>query len=142
MIIDCHGHYTTEPKQFLEWRVNQLKMVEDGNYRPTGDALDITDDDIKTSIEQNQRRLQVERGTDVTIISPRASGMGHHLGTASGAIEELSSVGCPAGLDASISRDLPLSFFHLGERPDIDLVPARLIGDIGQPAAVGGKHRR
>ncbi|MFP6712678.1 MAG: amidohydrolase family protein [Rhodospirillales bacterium] len=81
MIIDIHGHYTTEPSQFLEWRKAQLKMIEDGNYRVSSDELDVSDDEIRESIENNQRRLQIERGTDFTIISPRASGMGHHLGT-------------------------------------------------------------
>jgi 4-oxalmesaconate hydratase len=81
MIIDIHGHYTTEPSQFLEWRKAQLKMIEDGNYRVSSDELDVSDDEIRESIENNQRRLQTERGTDFTIISPRASGMGHHLGT-------------------------------------------------------------
>ena len=87
MIIDCHGHYTTEPKLFTDWRAAQLKMVEDGNYRPSSDELIIGDDEIRESIENNQRRLQIERGADVTIISPRASGMGHHLGTAETSVE-------------------------------------------------------
>ena len=40
----------------------------------------MSDDEIRESLEQNQIRLQKERGTDVTIFSPRASGMGHHVG--------------------------------------------------------------
>lgn len=87
MIIDCHGHYTTEPEQFRDWRIAQLKMVEDGDFRPTRDELTVSDDEIRESIENNQRRLQKERGTDVTIISPRAVGMGHHLGTAETSME-------------------------------------------------------
>jgi 4-oxalmesaconate hydratase len=87
MIIDCHGHYTTEPKLFTDWRAAQLKMVEDGDYRPSRDELVIGDDEIRESIENNQRRLQIERGADVTIISPRAGGMGHHLGTAETSVE-------------------------------------------------------
>ena len=43
MIIDCHGHYTTEPKQFSEWRQNQLKLVEEGDFRETRDNLNISD---------------------------------------------------------------------------------------------------
>jgi 4-oxalmesaconate hydratase len=87
MIIDCHGHYTTEPSQFIKWREAQLKLVEDGSFSPTRDNLTISDDEIRESIENNQRRLQKERGTDVTIISPRAVGMGHHLGTAETSME-------------------------------------------------------
>lgn len=87
MIIDCHGHYTTEPKQFSEWRQNQLKLVEEGDFRETRDNLNISDDEVRDSISQNQRRLQLERGTDVTIISPRAVGMGHHLGSLETSVE-------------------------------------------------------
>ena len=87
MIIDCHGHYTTEPKQFVDWRQAQLKMVERDDYSPSSDLLVISDDEIRVSIEQNQRRLQLERSTDVTILSPRASGMGHHLGSAETSVE-------------------------------------------------------
>jgi 4-oxalmesaconate hydratase len=87
MIIDIHGHYTTEPEKFKQWRQDQLKSVEDGNYKRTIELLDFTDDEIKETIEPNQRQKQLERGTDVTIISPRASGMGHHLGTAETSIE-------------------------------------------------------
>ena len=87
MIVDCHGHYTTEPQQFKDWRTNQLKIVEEGSFRPTAAELQVSDDEIRESIEANQRRLQIERGTDVTIISPRAVGMGHHLGTAETSME-------------------------------------------------------
>ena len=87
MIIDCHGHYTTEPSQFIEWRKAQLKQVEEDEFRPTRNKLSISDDEIRDRIEKNQRRLQIERGTDVTIISPRAVGMGHHLGTAETSME-------------------------------------------------------
>jgi 4-oxalmesaconate hydratase len=87
MIIDCHGHYTTEPSQFIEWRQAQLQLIEEGGFKPTRENLIISDDKIRESIENNQRRLQIERGTDVTIVSPRAVGMGHHLGTAETSME-------------------------------------------------------
>jgi 4-oxalmesaconate hydratase len=87
MIIDCHGHYTTEPSQFIEWRKAQLQLIEEGGFKPTRENLIISDDEIRESIENNQRRLQIERGTDVTIVSPRAVGMGHHLGTAETSME-------------------------------------------------------
>jgi 4-oxalmesaconate hydratase len=82
MIIDCHGHYTTEPKSMRDWRERQLEIVEEGSFRPTRALLRISDDEIREGIDNNQRRLQSERGTDLTILSPRAVGMGHHLGTA------------------------------------------------------------
>ena len=42
----------------------------------------ITDDEIRETLEGAQLRLQRERATDVTIFSPRASGMAHHIGDA------------------------------------------------------------
>ena len=47
----------------------------------------MSDDEIRESIEQNQLKLQRERGTDLTIFSPRASGMGHHVGDESVSLE-------------------------------------------------------
>ncbi len=79
MIIDCHGHYTTEPPAFMEFRRAQIVYFSD----PTGHApvmADISDDEIRDSIETNQLRALRERGADMTLFSPRASGMGHHIG--------------------------------------------------------------
>ncbi len=76
MIIDCHGHYTTSPPQHEGWRKEQI----DTKGNPSVDAPVITDDEIRESIEGTQLRLQQERGTDLTIFSPRAGGMGHHIG--------------------------------------------------------------
>ena len=42
----------------------------------------MTDDEIRQTIEGGQLKAQQERGTDLTIFSPRAAGMGHHLGDA------------------------------------------------------------
>ena len=81
MIIDCHGHYTTEPGQLGVFRDKQLAGLADVNRRPTSDNLGITDDQIRATIEGAQRKQQKERGTDLTIFSPRAAGMAHHVGT-------------------------------------------------------------
>jgi 4-oxalmesaconate hydratase len=78
MIIDCHGHYTTAPSQLQRFREHQLASPADGP-RPSLD-LGITDDEIRASIDNYQLKFQKERGTDVTIFSPRASAMAHHLG--------------------------------------------------------------
>src|SRR5207249_9252643 len=43
-------------------------------------AIAISDDEIRESLENAQLKLQRERGTDVTIFSPRASAMAHHIG--------------------------------------------------------------
>ena len=40
----------------------------------------ISDDEIVDTIEKNQLRLLQERGADMTIFSPRASAMEHHVG--------------------------------------------------------------
>src|SRR6201999_3858650 len=79
MIIDCHGHYTTEPKDLHRFRKEQTAAAnaKDKTAMPSRAALKMSDDEIRESIEQNQLKLQRERGTDVTIFSPRASGMGH-----------------------------------------------------------------
>lgn len=80
MIIDCHGHYTTEPAKLQIFRDKQLAGLADKSRRPLTTNLGITDDEIRSSVEGAQLRLQKERGTDVTIFSPRAAGMAHHVG--------------------------------------------------------------
>jgi len=82
MIIDCHGHYTTEPKDLHRFRKEQTAAANAKNKAamPPRAALKLPDDEIRESIEGNQLKLQRERGTDLTIFSPRASGMGHHIG--------------------------------------------------------------
>lgn len=77
MIIDCHGHYTTAPAAHEGWRKAQI----DSGGKPSSDGPVIRDDEIRESLEGTQLRLQRERGTDLTIFSPRAGGMGHHIGT-------------------------------------------------------------
>jgi 4-oxalmesaconate hydratase len=80
MIIDCHGHYTTAPAALQVFRESQLAALK-GPATATGLADPrISDDEIRDSLEKAQLKLQRERGTDVTIFSPRASAMGHHLG--------------------------------------------------------------
>ncbi len=82
MIIDCHGHYTTEPKDLHRFRKDQTAAAnaKDKAAMPPRSGLKMSDDEIRESIEQNQLKFQRERGTDLTIFSPRASGMGHHIG--------------------------------------------------------------
>jgi 4-oxalmesaconate hydratase len=82
MIIDCHGHYTTAPKELQTYRDAQIAGLKDPAHLPAKGKLNISDDQIRESLENAQLKLQRERGTDVTIFSPRASAMGHHLGNA------------------------------------------------------------
>ena len=79
LIIDCHGHYTTAPAPLQQFRDAQLAAYKDAaQLLPV--LGEISDDQIRESIEQNQLRLIRERGADMTIFSPRASAMAHHLG--------------------------------------------------------------
>ena len=80
MIIDCHGHYTTAPAELEAWRKRQIAAIDDPSKAPRRDELVIGDDAIRDSLEGAQLRMQRERGTDLTIFSPRASFMAHHIG--------------------------------------------------------------
>ena len=80
MIIDIHGHYTTAPKQLESWRNAQVAAIGNRAAMPSAASLRISDDELRDSIEANQLRLMRQRGTDVTVFSPRASFMAHHLG--------------------------------------------------------------
>ena len=80
LIIDCHGHYTTAPAAHDEWRKAQIAAWKAGTDAPP--YPDISEDDLRASVEANQLRLLRERGADMTIFSPRASVMGHHIGDA------------------------------------------------------------
>jgi len=89
VIIDCHGHYTTAPAAHNAWREAQKHAFKAGTAPPP--YPDISDEDIRETIEQNQLRLLRERGADLTIFSPRASAMEHHVGdvaVAQGSVKE------------------------------------------------------
>jgi 4-oxalmesaconate hydratase len=80
MIIDCHGHYTTAPAELQKYRDAQIAGLKNPAEVPAPAHIKITDDQIRESLEKAQLKLQRERGTDVTIFSPRASAMAHHIG--------------------------------------------------------------
>lgn len=80
MIIDCHGHFTTAPAELEGWRDQQIAGLENPAEAPVPADLRITDAQLRESIEGNQLRLMDERGIDLTIFSPRASFMAHHVG--------------------------------------------------------------
>jgi 4-oxalmesaconate hydratase len=87
MIVDCHGHYTTAPAQLEAWRKRQVAAFDSGSTPPRREELAVADDEIRTSLENAQLRMQRERGTDLTIFSPRASFMAHHIGNAATSLE-------------------------------------------------------
>ncbi|KAF4407008.1 amidohydrolase family protein [Streptomyces lycii] len=80
MIIDCHGHYTTAPPALGQWRDRQIASLDDPAAAPDPAGPRISDDELRESIEGNQLRLMDERGIDLTVFSPRASFMAHHIG--------------------------------------------------------------
>ena len=81
MIIDCHGHYTTEPAELGAYRDSQkTELEQDPLTGGSKGVVDISDQQLRDSVEGAQIKIQADRGTDLTIFSPRASGMGHHLG--------------------------------------------------------------
>jgi 4-oxalmesaconate hydratase len=81
MIIDCHGHYTTAPSALQGFRDLQIASLKSGSEATADAAVRISDDEIRDSLENAQLKLQRTRGTDLTIFSPRASAMAHHIGT-------------------------------------------------------------
>src|SRR3712207_4716155 len=78
LVIDCHGHYTTAPAAHNGWRDQQKIAFKAGSEPPPYPP--ISDDEIRETLEKNQLRLLRERGADMTIFSPRASAMAHHVG--------------------------------------------------------------
>src|SRR5258708_15983525 len=80
MIIDVHGHYTTAPAALGAWRDLQIAGLKDPSKAPRASDLKISDDEIRETIETNQLKLMKQRGSDLTIFSPRASFMAHHIG--------------------------------------------------------------
>jgi 4-oxalmesaconate hydratase len=76
MIIDVHGHYTTAPPELRAWRRRQVAAIG----TPFNEPLNITDDQLRETLEAGQIKLQNDRGTDLTLFSPTAGGMEHHVG--------------------------------------------------------------
>jgi 4-oxalmesaconate hydratase len=117
MIIDCHGHYTMAPDSHQKFRDAQLARVEEPRLPPAQPDR-ISDDEIRESIETNQLRLQRERGADLTLFSPRASAMGHHIG------------------DESVSRAWTRACNDLIKRV-VDLYPGNFAGVCQLPQSPG-----
>ena len=80
MIIDCHGHFTTTPPQVAAFRARQTAEFKRTGQTPTEAPPAVTDEEIRVGIDKNQLRIMRERGIDLTIFSPRAVGMDHHMG--------------------------------------------------------------
>ena len=134
LVIDCHGHYTTAPEAHNKWRDAQKAAFKAGQSAPAYPA--ISDDDIRESIEKNQLRLLRERGADLTIFSPRASAMEHHVGDQ--AMSEAWSRACN-DLIARVVGLFPETFVgvcQLPQNPGSDLAASirelrRCVGEMG-----------
>jgi 4-oxalmesaconate hydratase len=113
LIVDCHGHYTTEPEALNVFRAAQVAALKDPSKKPSAADLKISDDQLRESV-QPQLNFQRERGTDVTLFSPRAGGMGHHIGTAETSAEwsQVSNE-----LIYRISKLYPDNFIGIGQLP-------------------------
>jgi len=113
VIIDIHGHYTTEPQAVFTFRDKQLAGLADPARRPASAELGLSDEILLKSVEK-QLAFQKERGSDLTIFSPRASGMAHHVGTEAVSLEwtTLSN-----DLIHRICTLLPHNFVAVGQLP-------------------------
>jgi 4-oxalmesaconate hydratase len=116
MIIDCHGHYTTAPESHNRWREAQKAAFRAGQKPPLYPR--VSDDEIRDTIEKNQLRLIKERGADMTIFSPRASAMAHHVG------------------NEEVSQDWTRACNNLIKRV-VDLYPRNFIGVCQLPQSPG-----
>ncbi len=112
MIIDCHGHFTTAPEPHNLWRRAQVAAYDAGE--PWAPYPVISDDEIVEAIESNQLRLLRERGADLTVFSPRASAMEHHVGDAP--VGEAWARACN-DLVARVVSLFPQSFVGVGQLP-------------------------
>ena len=113
MIIDIHCHYTTEPKALQVFRDKQLAGLADPARKPASMDLGISDEELVNSVAP-QLKLQAERGSDMTIFSPRAAGMAHHIGT-----EEISKQWTTISNDLihRLCSLLPDNFVGVGQLP-------------------------
>lgn len=80
MIIDCHGHFTTTPPQVAKFRADQIAEFQRTGQAPTATPPAVSDEEIRHGIDNNQLRIMKERGIDMTIFSPKAVAMDHHMG--------------------------------------------------------------
>jgi len=116
MIIDCHGHYTTVPEPHNQWRVDQLAAFKAGEPSPA--YPEISDEVVRASIVDNQLKLITERGSDLTIFSPRASHMGHHEG------------------DQQVSKEWTIHCNNMIKRV-VDMFPDKFVGVCQLPQSPG-----
>ena len=123
MIIDCHGHFTTAPAAHTRFREQQLAWFADPTLPPPTAAV-ISDDELRATLEKNQLELQRKRGSDLTLFSPRASAMGHHLG------DQAVSLAWSRACNDLIARVVDLY-------PETEFAPRALLGLFRANEAIG-----
>ena len=136
-IIDIHGHYTTAPAQLQAFRDAQLAALSSGGAAPA--LAPISDDELRESVEKNQLRVLKERGGDVMIFSPKASGMEHHVPDAA-----VATAWAQASNDLvhRIAELYPTTFAPVAQLPqtpdgNIDGVVAEIRRTVGELGFVG-----
>jgi 4-oxalmesaconate hydratase len=87
LVIDAHGHFTTTPPAHQRFRDAQLARLshlpgdqpraEPAPPPPVRPA--IGDDELRESVQNHQLKVLRERGGDLMLFSPKASGMEHHV---------------------------------------------------------------
>lgn len=121
MIIDCHAHYTTVPAAHAQWRVDQLDAYRMGaRVKP---YPFISDDEIRETLEKNALLTMATRGINLTLFSPRASAMEHHLG------DESVSVAWAQACNDLIARVVglyPRSFVGVCQLPQVTGQPIQM----------------
>src|ERR1700712_3636945 len=122
MIIDCHGHFTTVPRSLRDWRARQIEHADDPVDSPGLKDAYLSDGQIREAIEGGQLKLQQERGSDMTLFSPIAGLMSHHLGNERTSLEwaEVSN-----NLVRRVCDLYPDNFVPVGQLPQSPIAPPK-----------------
>ena len=78
VIIDCHGHFTRVPSEHRRFREAQLARLGRPD-EPIPEHHAVSDAEVRDIIESSHLRSLRERGHDLVLFSPHASGMEHHI---------------------------------------------------------------
>jgi 4-oxalmesaconate hydratase len=133
-VFDVHGHFTTAPKGLRDFRAAQIAALTDPSKAPSKTLLNFSDDEVREGVKQ-QLQLQKERGIDVTLFSPTAGGMSHHIGNAQTSLDW--SQACN-DLIARVCSLYPESFLPVGQLPQSPGVsPANCAGEIDRLKRMG-----
>ena len=80
LIIDCHGHYTTAPERASEVPRPAARAAQGSERCPCRRRRASATTRSARRSRRTSCKLQRERGADITLFSPRASAMAHHVG--------------------------------------------------------------